>query len=1084
MSGPSQLVVARGPRASETWLLAQLAAHAEAVRQDPALLALPVRVVVPSASLRQHLCARLVGSPPGAVVGVEVHTLFGLAAAVLERAGEAPPQGHALFPVLVRRAAAGEALLRAAFSPLQDGWGALVATVRDLLDAGFQEAHAEAVDERLAELAGDPAVERARAVVRVAAAVDRESRRLGLGRREAVLQRATHLVRTDRERLLPARAVFVHGFAEATGLAADLLEALVTRCPTTVVVDEPPDPAAPSQVDAGAVFTRRLRERLGRHLLEDVAGVEAPPPELRLRRAPTVDDEVRQVAASVRVLLDAGVRPEGIGVVARVLDPFTVALERHFGRLGIPYACPGGRGSPTPAGRRLAAIAEVLRHGVDASVDAWLVAEDLAGEALVDLGVGLRACGAARLGEVADLPVDELLAGEESLPLPVRQGIAAAEEGDDAMPQVRHRRLARQRLLAAVARAAALRGQLAAWPAAADVATHRAWLVTLGGGCLGSSPWTGSPGGEELSEALRTLEGDIPAGLRLAREEFVELVLAELAEAGRAPLGGRGGGVQVLGVTEARGRTFAHLFLLGLGRDMFPRVVREDPLVPDRLRAALAVVLPDLNLKLGGFDEERYLFAQLLSASPQVTLSWHATSDGGAPVGESPLLARVRGWVSEVAGEDAPGAEVGPATALEHAIAAGLAGDRQGFVELLALARGEADPDGVVAPEELARARQEVLDELDPDLAVPAGRQRWREVGPFFGFVGRVTAGDPRGELAATVAASMVGCPWATFLERVLRLEEPPDPLAAVPAVDARSVGAVVHAVLEAMCRLAAPHLAAELAAADGASPVAVPWPPVEALEVLLAREAARVARGAGLLWPGWHALLQERARPFLEAAREFDWGSGVLEGVCGVEVSGAVVVRGWEGEQVVLRFRADRVDLRDATLVLTDYKTGNPPRLGGAKARTGDIVKGIVGGALLQGAAYAVAMPGRALGRYLFLRPELAEREEREVVLSAGDDGVREALEDTVATAAAAWREGAFFPRLLEPGEDREPRRCGGCAYKAACLRGDSGARRRLREWASGSAGAAGAGTAERAALALWWLPRARKNEPAGEGA
>ena len=54
------IVIARGALAAEAFLLAELKLlHAEA-RADWSLLATPVRVVVPSRSLRDHLAAQLV----------------------------------------------------------------------------------------------------------------------------------------------------------------------------------------------------------------------------------------------------------------------------------------------------------------------------------------------------------------------------------------------------------------------------------------------------------------------------------------------------------------------------------------------------------------------------------------------------------------------------------------------------------------------------------------------------------------------------------------------------------------------------------------------------------------------------------------------------------------------------------------------------------------------------------------------------------------------------------------------------------------------------------------------------------------
>lgn len=47
------------------------------------------------------------------------------------------------------------------------------------------------------------------------------------------------------------------------------------------------------------------------------------------------------------------------------------------------------------------------------------------------------------------------------------------------------------------------------------------------------------------------------------------------------------------------------------------------------------------------------------------------------------------------------------------------------------------------------------------------------------------------------------------------------------------------------------------------------------------------------------------------------------------------------------------------------------------------------------------------------------------------------------------AWDAGGFFPRLRQAESDVEPGSCRFCDVKQACLRGDSGARRRLGRWA-----------------------------------
>ena len=106
----ARILVARGARAAEAVLVDAVQAHADAVRADPTRLKHPLRIVVPSRSLREHVAATLVREV-GTVAGVRVQTLHGLAQEVIEAAGERVPRGDDLFGILVRRAARAEPAL-------------------------------------------------------------------------------------------------------------------------------------------------------------------------------------------------------------------------------------------------------------------------------------------------------------------------------------------------------------------------------------------------------------------------------------------------------------------------------------------------------------------------------------------------------------------------------------------------------------------------------------------------------------------------------------------------------------------------------------------------------------------------------------------------------------------------------------------------------------------------------------------------------------------------------------------------------------------------------------------------------------
>jgi RecB family exonuclease len=165
------------------------------------------------------------------------------------------------------------------------------------------------------------------------------------------------------------------------------------------------------------------------------------------------------------------------------------------------------------------------------------------------------------------------------------------------------------------------------------------------------------------------------------------------------------------------------------------------------------------------------------------------------------------------------------------------------------------------------------------------------------------------------------------------------------------------------------------------------------------------------------------------------------------VEVDGEIEIQGKP-----VRFRADRVDRRGDALEIVDYKTGRQPIYIAKReaSRHRNLIKAVREGRYLQAPAYSLA--GAApldSGEYVFIRPDFAGSDETRTVIVRGDDAeVHKAFFAASETLTETWSEGIFFPRLVEPGSDKEPRACSHCEVAEACLRGDSGARSRLREW------------------------------------
>ena len=556
---------------------------------DAGLLARPVVVVVPSRTLRAHLAARLVAARGRAVAGVRFVTLYGLALEIVGRLGAPPRAGAEVLPVLVARAVREERELRGLVESLDEALPPVVAAVRDLLDAGVQGGHLEALDERLAELSPeDPAAGRARAVLRVAGAAGAGVERLRIGVPAAVLREAADALRRDPEEALPCRAVLVHGFADATGVATDLIEALVRFAGAVVLLATPPDPAAPERREAGVGFAARFRWRIESVCAAEVAEGAAAPPRIAAFRAHGSHAEIREVARRIRELLERGTEPEAVGIVARDLEPYRVAIRLHFGRLGIPFATAGARGMATAASRRVAALLAVLARGAEAPVDAWLAAAARRGMARLDVRVGLRALrsdpgrrrGGARRRQRAGGRQGVVAADADAV---WRRG-AGTTSRMSARPGPRGEPVAGRAAahggrgwlratLAALARAS--RGQRRAAPTPVQCA--RSLGVRSAGAAI-------PPERTRWRATLARLAGGLPPELALDRDEFRRR--ARGAARGGRPRTARRRGRQlrVLDVTEARGLTFGHLFLIGLNRDSFPRQVRdEDPLLPDRV---------------------------------------------------------------------------------------------------------------------------------------------------------------------------------------------------------------------------------------------------------------------------------------------------------------------------------------------------------------------------------------------------------------------------------------------------------------------------------------------------------------------
>ena len=1062
------MIVCRGAIATERRLLAEIDALAPT---EPADLGLPVRVIVPSRSLRLHLLRRLV-EERGAAAGVIIQTLGGAAREIAERAGMPDVVKPAGFDVLVRKLARDEAVLAAELDDLRDGYDAVLGAVRDLVDAGFGPDHDDAVLEKITDLAGQvpPSnLERAAALVRVAATalVGAESI-TGAHPRAAGFRLATEAIADLGEPVLPSRGLLIHGFADLTGVAADLLEEILKVLGGIVLLDRVPDPLRPAEDDPGNVFLERIEMRFGALArVTDTHGHTSP--SIELCEAPDVEAEARWIAESVRELLSADEAPESIGVVGRRLGNIGLPLRRQLGRLGVPFS---GVGATVPGGllrRKARRLADLLERGGDAELDLWVeAAEGLEDEAMLLLG--LRVLSLGRLRDLAGFGLDNPRV-RRGVRLPVADGVLGPTEGDLERP--------RENLLPAsvvdrgVLVARALVEALDGWPAQTVASDHLEYFV----GLLLELGWDIDGGyGAEIFALAEGLAEEFPVGMDLDGDEWLTELRRRLEGTGEAPIGGRGGGVQVLDAMEARGRTFNHLFVCNLNRGVFPRQITDDSMMPDAVRARLeSDVLPEMPVNARSVEEERYLFAQLLSSAPSVHASWHVRADGRRAAA-SPFVERFRAAKDEHVVVTSPqlwsphrGGR-GPRPAYEHAVLAAGAAGVEGSEDSLTLAvlEGEGVCGSMVTVVDAGRVARGKLDVV---REIEAGSSPV-DPGPWFGFVGdAVVPDDP---LWITRIEDVAKCPFSSFVSRRLGVRPLPDPHFGLPDPNALLVGSVVHDVLEHIVTGGVRRERITFQQAASAEPKAVPWPSNQRLEEMLANAVERVVDREGLGGFGLKGLLKAAARPVLEVARGIEWPEGVLRGVLAAETEG-FVTSDRTGRRI--GFRADRLDEGSRA---TDYKSGQPVSvLKTPKGRRKHLVERVAKGRLLQAVAYALgASSAEGTGRYVFLKPFIGDApdEARVAEVSVADEDLCSAFRVAVDVVESSLESGTAFPRVAEPQSDTTARHCDYCPVVEACRSDDPTFALRLKTLMENRE-VSGDGILE-AARALWWLGVTRKEE------
>src|SRR5437763_1911348 len=299
-------------------------------------------VVVASSGMAAAIASELLSRLPNGVAGVRLQTLNDLARRIVNDAGEYPRVAGDAERRLAMRTAA-----RAVDDPLMEsrGMGAMLErSYRDVRDSGVTLADFDARARR-ATLRN---ARRTQLVVRAWREYERLIAQSGATDPADLLGRAAALIK--RACVAPQ---IVAGFYDMTGAQLALVEALRDAGKLAAVFI----PAGESDAYA---FARPLIAKFAGAEVARTATLRIREPRVSVSAHETKLDELRAVCAEVRRLLDEGVPPRGIGIVARSLDDDDARLLARFAA-ELGFATTAAVATPLLAHRLGRGLATILR---------------------------------------------------------------------------------------------------------------------------------------------------------------------------------------------------------------------------------------------------------------------------------------------------------------------------------------------------------------------------------------------------------------------------------------------------------------------------------------------------------------------------------------------------------------------------------------------------------------------------------------------------------------------------------------------------------------------------------------------------
>ncbi len=389
---------------------------------------------------------------------------------------------------------------------------------------------------------------------------------------------------------IPARALLLLDIDVRTVVERQLIDAVKQAAPHTLELRATP----------GTGSTRL--HSLQRYVLSGESAPPLPPDDtVAIFSASGEALECVEIARRILRLAAEGTRFDSIAILLRSAERHQPLVQEALRRAGIPAWYSRGARRPDVSGRAFLA----LLHCALEDLSAERFAEYLSlGQMPAEDGEERQSSRWERLLSKAAV-ISGLDRWERRLDGLANDLLKALEQQPDSEEQ-------RERLTKELAALEALRGfalpllhEMAGFPAAAN---WRTWLDLLGDLARRAID---KPA--RIHELLEELEPMAPVG-PVSLAEVLATLGPELATLRREEERPRYGRVFVGSLADARGMSFDAVFVPGLNEGVFPKPVREDPLLLDAQRATLGIE--------GSRDDKHLLQAAVAAASKRLVCSW------------------------------------------------------------------------------------------------------------------------------------------------------------------------------------------------------------------------------------------------------------------------------------------------------------------------------------------------------------------------------------------------------------------------------------------------------------------------------